>query len=365
MTAETGKFAILSGSVQKIVDGHHQEAAEDLMHLVNEVLDLDACPSDLNFMLYALALYKKLDPGYSETENMYLRAYGVPQADLFALLISELPFVYLSHPIANRTIGRFLAQKDEATLLDIGIGKAWQEVHLAEYLAKHDMFPRKLHIVGIEPHPDSLNEAEENLGATAERLNLDITFHPIQKMLEEFDEHDWANLDRYASNLVVNAAFAFHHIRDVGEHAGMRDEILSRLFRLNPAAFVLTEPDSDHHTTDLRQRFRNAWKHYNLVFDYLDGLDSVSDTDTNLIKIHFFGREIEDILGNSEENRSERHECTPSWIARAHRAGFQTSGDFPFLDQFSAPEIDIEAKDGFVSLGYKGATVVAIFCLTS
>ena len=62
MMTKNDKFTILSGSVQKIVAGNHQEASEDLMYLANEILDVGNRPSDLNFLLFALALYKRLDP---------------------------------------------------------------------------------------------------------------------------------------------------------------------------------------------------------------------------------------------------------------------------------------------------------------
>src|SRR3546814_14698345 len=67
-----------------------------------------------------------------------------------------------------------LADADDATLLDIGIGTGQQEVAVLRALAAQDRLPRRLHIVGIEPGPSMLADAERSFAALGAELGLEI-----------------------------------------------------------------------------------------------------------------------------------------------------------------------------------------------
>jgi len=249
------------------------------------------------------------------------------------------------------------------TLLDIGIGTGQQVLALLYELARRGALPERLTIVAVEPSEASLREAERCLTQAARILDVDFTFVPIVAVAAEMNEAQWAKVTAVPQSFVVHAAFAAHHVRDrvAGECA--RDALFRRLRTLGPEAVVLAEPNSDHHTGVFPMRFENCWRHFSLTFELIGRL-GLTDDEVTAMKL-FFAREIEDILGNAEETRCERHESTDAWLSRLTRCGFRPYRAFDLTGRFDHPSVSVVPREGYVGLDYAGETLVSVLCATS
>jgi len=359
------KQEILASVIENAQAGRRAVAREALAELVDNHLSAGTDPDDLKYYIFAAALAKRLESDKAGDINLYLRKFEHPQISLFNLLAQHLPTVSLAGRVANDLLCRFLGNREEVTLLDIGIGTGQQELALLYELARRGALPEYLTIVAVEPSAASLREAERCLTQAARTLQLPFTFVPILAVAEEMDEAQWATIaDAAAAKpLVVHAAFAAHHVRDrvAGECA--RDALFRRLRTLGPEAVVLAEPNSDHHTDVFPMRFENCWRHFSLTFELIGRL-GVTQDECAAMKL-FFAREIEDILGNAEETRCERHESTDAWLSRLTRCGFRPYRAFDLTGRFDHPSVSVVPREGYVGLDYAGETLVSVLCATS
>jgi hypothetical protein len=357
---ETRKYASLVAVVQEHLAGRDSVARDLLAGLVDGQLQ-PGRPEDLRYFIFASALSRRLQSDKSAEINLYLRQYEKTQITLFNLLAEHLPTVAMAGPLANEVLARFVGGHDEVTLLDVGIGSGRQEVALVHLLAERGTLPRKLNVIAIEPDAGSLLEASFSLGEAAEALGFELAFHPVHKLVEDLDEADWAEFASFGAPLVVLGAFAVHHVRSAAERR-TRDELFHRLRELQPDAVVLCEPSSNHDTPDLMERFQAAWHHFGLTFGLIDALDV--DAPAKAAMKMFFAREIDDIVGNAEEARYERHEPVDNWVRRMRDAGFEP---YPEMEAFQGREsggVRVRARDGYLGLDHGDETLVAIVCAT-
>lgn len=245
-------------------------------------------------------------------ENIYLQTYEVSQIRLFDILIDKFPFVKISQQMVNQAIADAFADKEEVTLIDVGIGLGTQMIHVLE-LVKENKSLRKLVIVGIEPAGDALKTAEAALLAYREKVPFKIEFLGIQDFAESVD---FAPMAYLTDHIIVNASLALHHIQT----DALRNQVIQNIRALQPAAFILTEPNVDHYEPSLYNRFLNSYDHFYAIFKVIDGLD-ITTPEKQALKL-FFGREIQDIFGKREEDRFEKHEPGKRWITRLKNAGF-------------------------------------------
>ena len=357
----TKKYATLIAVVEETLAGREDVARRLLAHLVDH-LDADQRPEDLQYYIFASALSRRLASERTAEINLYLRQFGSTQISLFNLLAEHLPTVSLAGPLANALLSRFVGGHEEVTLLDIGIGSGRQETALLYALAAEGRLPKRLNVIAIEPDAGSLIEAQTALWEASVELGFELDFLPVHKLVEELDDADWTYFAGYDSPLVVHAAFAAHHVRCT-DASPARDELFRRLRELDPDAVVLAEPNSNHHSSSLRERFLNAWYHFGLTFRLIDRL-GVSREESAAMKM-FFAREIDDIVANAEETRCERHENVETWVERLRRAGFTPYADTGFARDFARHDaVRVTAREGYVGLDYADETLVAVICAT-
>ncbi|XXF77797.1 GAI protein [Myxococcaceae bacterium GXIMD 01537] len=354
------KLATLVSSLEATLADRRDEARRALGALVDH-LDVDAVPEDLIHLLFAAAVARRLGGDQAEAINLYLRRYEQPQIDLFNLLAERMPLASMAGSIANELLAGFLENEEEAALLDVGIGTGRQEVLLLQMLAERGRLPRRLTIIGVEPSLPSLRRAEETLGTLARRLGVALRFHPIARVAEELHARDWALFRRMSEPLLVNAAFALHHMGASEDGPEARDVLFQRLADLSPRAVVLCEPNSNHHRVPMAERFRNAWRHFSHIFQLLDELD-ISSQERTAIKM-FFGREVDDIIGTVDDaQRCERHEHAGAWLARLHRHGFTLADGLERIRPPGHPAVAVVPSRGSIGLEYRGETIVAVLC---
>ena len=320
----------------------------------------DHTPEAVKHFVFGAALARRLSPEINHWTNIYLNKYDVPQIELFNLLAQHMPLVSMSAQISNRILADLCQGRDEVTLIDVGIGTGRQMVALLDLLAARADRPKTVNVAGIEPAGWCLDVANRNLQEAAGRGGFDLTFYPIHSEVERLQPGDRQLLREVGPKPIINASFALHHIGDIDRH-DVRDPVLRLLRSLDPAAVVLAEPHVDHFEKDLMQRYRNCWTHFGLTFEVIDQL-GIEQQQKDALKVCFFGREVCDILGVPDEQRTERHEPASSWLRRLRGAGFVPHATAGAGHGLATPLIDISQRDGYLGLDYSGETIVALFC---
>jgi GRAS domain family len=319
-------------------------------------------PHHINHIV-SKALQWQLGYSAAETvdENLYLANSDIAQIDLFKLLIEELPHVAFAQNVVNDIIIDVCSAHQHIVLIDIGIGTAHQCSTIIRQLAQKSSLIQGITIIGIEPSVESLVAANERLQEVQKETGISLKFHPISDCIENISASTWASLaQQYRhQNIVINASFALHHIKNNEQHPNIREDIFQFLYNFDPIALLLSEPNSDHLNPDFGQRFENCLYHFDLVFKLIDEL-IISGDEKRALKL-FFGREIKDIIGKQEEFRSERHELATTWVNRLQNANFQLQADYSAYLPPTADFISIRSTpEQFLSFEYQQESLVAV-----
>ncbi|GII52436.1 hypothetical protein Pth03_08250 [Planotetraspora thailandica] len=350
----THAFEMLCNAVEE-THADRADTARRWLDKLRGLIDPESAGDGFLYLLYHDALARRIGDDQDERDNLYLRRFERPQIELFDLVAEHLPVVALAGRIGGALLAQHLAGRETATLLSVGIGSGFQEAALLTALANQGKAPGRLTVIGVDPAAASLRQAERSLRDTGVTLD----FHGIPRVAEQMTGHDWDLVRRAPRPLVMNAAFALHHLRDSAAGVDERDAFFARLRDVEPDAVVLCEPDSDHHRVPLPERFRNSWEHFHFVFRLIDALD-VSVADRNAMKL-FFRREVADIVGTADdEERYERHEPTERWLGRLREAGFQpTSAPVRSLPDSAHPAFVRRDPDS-VRIGFDGESLVSV-----
>lgn len=284
-------------------------------------------------------------------ENIYLNKYDISQIELFNILIEKFPFVKFSQQITNRAMMDLISQHSEITIVDIGIGQGTQMLHVIES-ARNLKHLKKMHIVGIEPYGDALQQAEKSILACQGQVSFAIEFTGIHDFAERVD---FTALKNLTGPVVVNASLALHHIQSEQQ----REETIANIRKINPVAFLLIEPNVNHFETNFYARFVNCYHHFYSIFQVIDRID-ISQNDKNALKL-FFGREIEDIIGKDEQDRYEKHEPATHWLDRLRANNFSIRNEWPGAPQETTGGVAISKRqEGFLGFSFGPETVLAV-----
>jgi hypothetical protein len=346
-----------------ILAGQHPVRYARLGRFLQYHRTIDPYVDVLQYDIFAAALAKQSNSRQANEINLYLRQFELPQITLFNLLMTKFPLAIATSSIANDMLCRAISAGEEITLFDIGIGTGQQEVALLHQLAAHGRRPKQLRLIAVEPSSTNLMQAQQDLEHTARQLEIPFYFQPIPKLAENLNDDDWRIVAQAPGALVVNAAFALHHMRDVVAKECAREAFFRKLRTLHPRAVILCEPNSDHRTVSLEERFLNAWQHFGVIFRLINRLD-LSQRDKNAMKM-FFAREIEDIVGNTEEHRCERHELATTWVDRLRRTGYVPACVMNGLTARQFPTIAINPYHGYIGIDYNNQTMVAVVCASA
>ena len=338
-------------------------ATVDALARLYRMLDVERVAEDENYAVFATALSRRLEgaPGALHPYRASDVDGGAPQIDLFRQLMKHLPLASAADAVANTLLAGFLRGHAEATLLDVGIGQGRQECNLLRALAKAGALPRHLSVVGVDPSGNSLCEARCALMGVAQEVGLSLEFEAVESPVEDVAPATWARWRGVRRPLVVNAAFALHHVAEgVPGEGEARDRVLARVASLEPVGVVLCEPNVDHHRAPARERLVNAWHHFSRVFRLLDTLEVPGDERRAMKR--FFGREVDDIVGTvNEAERCERHETATSWWERLERAGFTPGGAMEAVRPSGLhPAVGLRAEGGTVGITFRDDVLVAV-----
>jgi hypothetical protein len=331
----------------------HGEARsrKSLESLVAERLHAGPAASDLQALLFARALSRRLSPEPLDALNAWLRARESPRH------LEPLPHVTLAGHVANTLLCQHMAGLQDVVLLDIGPGAGAQSVELLRQLGQRGAGPRRLTVVAVEPDAVGLRATEHNLVEASHAYGIPTDVLGFHALVEELDPVFWAVLASLPGTLLVHAAFALNHVHGPGQ----REALLRRLRMLEPRALVLVEPSSDHASEDLESRFRNCWHYFHRLFELVDRLE-LPRPERDALKLSL-GRDIEDILRGPEERRATRHESVSGWWRRLERAGFKRS-ELPVPSVPAHPWVRPQRYPGYTGLDFAGETLVAVLCAT-
>lgn len=292
----------------------------------------------------------------SISKHIYLNKSETPQIALFRILIEKFPFVKHSQAMVNRRILDAIGTHPEITLMDIGIGQGIQVLRLLQD-AENIPTLRTVRVIGIEPFADALEDSRRHIEAFAATSRLKVIFEGVCAFAEDID---FSKFTMGQAPVMVNASLALHHIRTQQD----RLKTLLGIRSMNPEAFLLTEPNSDHFQDDYFKRYQSCFNHYYNLFCVIDRLE-IPQEDKNTLKL-FFGREINDVLGNEDAQRYEKHEPAVGWLDKLHRAGFNICSDTMTLPPSGEYGVEIrQHAEGFAGFTFGDETVLAVICASA
>jgi len=277
-------------------------------------LSADRDDESASLLAFATAIARR-DEELGDEANLYLKSFDVPQIELFELVATSLPPPVVASELVNDTLTRALAGEREATLVSLGCGVGAREAALLQRL---DL--ERAHLFFVEPDGESLRRAEEAAREVAREKGMELRLRATAELAEALPESFFQEIASAPGPRAAMASFALHHMSDEPSQ-DTRFELFQRLHQSNVDIVSIAEPSSDHHVDCLLARYANARRHFGEVFRLIDE-QSLDSERARALKLLFFGRELEDILGR-DEGRVERHEPSERWIARVAGAGFR------------------------------------------
>jgi hypothetical protein len=316
---------------------------------------IESDPEALLCNLFVNAIKAHYEPKAATTQHLYLERYEIPQIRLFDLLINRFPFVVTAHAISNQLICDWAGDHKSVVVLDIGLGRGIQMASLIDRLAENKSL-RELTIIGVEPFADAIPYAMNAMQQAALNAHFKVNLHTLEMFAEDVEAGTLKQLlPEHYDKIIVNASLALHHIQS----AELRQKFFDNVSQLGPDAMVLTEPHTDHLTSDWCTRVYNAWLHYGAIFDTIDQLMITSEEQKGL-KL-FFGREINDVVGLPEDKRVERHEPADNWVAYGAKIGMTAHTDPGDAYRFSAGDsVDIWDHQRYLMMSREATDVLAI-----
>lgn len=353
------KYKKLLHACKLLLENENVRAKEEINTLILNHIDINTSNPDLLCHIFATAFLKRMDSQMLGEKNIYLQKFDIPQIVLFYKMTEAYPQVAMSHRIANQFIESKIKDLPEVTLFDIGLGKGKQMAALLENCAAKGCSLKKVHVLGLDPDPVNLEDSEKNLLDLSDKVPFEIEFSGICNLLEKMENSELDEIKtKAAGKLVINAAYALHHIaHPIGDYE-YRTEVFKTIKSLDPLLFTLIEPNSDHDIDTISKRFHNAWSHFSIVFNLINE-SNIGDDHKFLIKEKFFGREIRDMFAFGDYIRSERHESLESWILRLSKAGF-TPYDYKDISIDMPEYCESYIGEGYVDLGYKDVPLVGV-----
>lgn len=286
------------------------------------------------------------------------------QINVFDLVLRNIDSVRVATGTAFNMMLDFYSQGQRSFChFNIGIGKGHFEVQLIKALAAgKKALPELIKVVGLDIDEYSLKEAGENIASAARQYLpewVKVEYTSVCAFAEKVPENVWDKIRQHGTDsLGVISAFTLHHLATDAD----RLKVLRDVASCKAGVFLQIEPDVNHFTPDLSERLQNCWRHFGTLFKLIDqkGLDAA---EADALKYLFFRREIDDILGNDEEARSEKHEEAPAWTERCKKAGFHLI-DIPYQVSEEIPGFEYEYGQGYIRMTYEEVPMVALIMAT-
>jgi len=286
------------------------QSANSSLQKIKQLLRNTLCAEEEAYLAHFFDIFlDAIDGSKEESGNLYSEN---EMLEAFEQFCEKVPFVNFGYNFVAKCINNYPRNYEKIKIIDLGIGSGRQWQAFLKNVST------QITLIGVDL-PTSNNKNTFNK-LTEKFRGTHINFIPI---LEAIENTDFSKFIKEESEfLVVNASLALHHILpEIFSNSG-RQSVIEKIADLKPDLFTLVEPDSDHNNMSVPSTIIEAMAHYMTVFNALS--EHIKDQHIlSIIEQSFFGREIKNILGHSDEKRFERHERYQQWEQRLSRAGFE------------------------------------------
>ncbi|KAK1436208.1 hypothetical protein QVD17_01986 [Tagetes erecta] len=225
------------------------------------------------------------------------------------LLNQATPIPKFIHFTSNEILLRSFEGKDRVHVIDFDIKQGLQWPSFFQSLASRTNPPSHVRITGVGESKQDLIQTGARLSGFAEALNLEFEFHPVVDRLE--DVRLWMLHVKEGETVGVNCLLQLHKMLYDGTGGALKD-FLGLIRSTNPSVVVVAEQESEHNGVVLENRVSNSLKYYSAIFDCIDSVFPLQNS--NRIKIEeSFGREIRNIIACEGLERFERHVGFDQW----------------------------------------------------
>ncbi len=245
--------------------------------------------------------------------------------DAFEVLSCRVPVVSWTTAIVNAALLQ-ACQKRSGKIFFLDIGMSFGR-NCIEFLKALAVSRSEVEVVvfGIDPDAASLKIATAAINQfMTSNSNVKVTLTTLPNFLEHISTEDLECIfesARESEVRLVQSAFTLHHLSRENRQLALNNVIQG----CKPHAFVLSEPNANHLEENYHVRVSNALGMFSMLHELIFADPKLSPDERFAVWNTFFGREIVDIVGTSEDARSEKHEPITNWIQRGQVAGLKLS----------------------------------------
>lgn len=216
-------------------------------------------------------------------------------------------------------------------IVDLGGSDPSQWIALLQTLAARQEGPPHLRITAVAESREFLTHMASILSKEAEKLDIPFQFHAVISRLEALNVESLRV--KTGEALAITTVLQLHSLlapeddpATPRKHFSTKlESFLSSLWGLSPKIMVVTEQESNHNGSNLKDRFMEALYFYAAMFDCLESTVPRHSAERALVE-KLFGEEIKNIIACEGSERKERHEKLESWKQRLEMAGFWRVG---------------------------------------
>lgn len=321
-------------------------------------------PLDNTFILMKKIEFTKIPEKRRKRTSLYTSGNSV-HIDAFQVLSLRVPVVSWTTAIVNEALTHECQKRPgKIFFLDIGMSFGRNCIEFLKALAAHHS-DVEVTVFGIDPDSASLGIASEEIDKFAKlHSGLKVKLTTIPHFLENIRPEE---LDiifecaRQSEVRLVQSAFTMHHLSTENRQLALKNVVE----RCKPHAFVLSEPNVNHLEVNYHLRVTSALGMFSLLHELIHKDPKLSKGERFAVWNTFFGKEIVDIVGTSEDGRSEKHEPIENWIQKGHIAGLKLKDHelaahlFP-EGTFDHPVCNVKFSPGLTEIQVHGTTVVGV-----
>ncbi|XP_020672894.1 scarecrow-like protein 3 [Dendrobium catenatum] len=270
-------------------------------------------------------LYRALNPDLPESSS----ASTFHACRLFHDLF---PFLRLSFLVSNQAILEAMEGEKVVHVVDLGGSDPSQWIALLQSLAARQEGPPHLRITAVGESRDFLTHMASILSNEAEKLDIPFQFHAVISRLDTLNVESLRV--KTGEALAITSLLQLHPLLAPNDDAAAPrkhfstkiESFLTSLWGLSPKIMVVTEQESNHNGSTLKERFMEALYFYAAMFDCLESTVPRQSAERARVEKMLFGEEIKNIIACEGLERKERHEKLERWMQRLEMAGFWRVG---------------------------------------
>lgn len=240
------------------------------------------------------------------------------------------PFLRLSSLVSNQAILEAMEGERVVHVVDLGGSDPSQWIALLHSLAARREGPPHLRVTAVGESGEFLARMASVLSEEAEKLDIPFQFHSVIARLEALDVGSLRV--KTGEALAITSLLQLHPLLAPDSAAAPRkhlsskvESFLSSLRGLSPKIMVVTEQESNHNGSSLKERFVESLYFYAAMFDCLE-LTVARQWAERARAERLFGEEIKNIIACEGSERKERHEKLEKWMQRMEMCGFWRVG---------------------------------------